>query len=199
MARDDRDKELPPKQLPQGLQQPQISLLGRVDETMARALVDQLAQVPDGDGPVVVEITTLGGDPEFARRMVLEIDLARERLKPRRLVFLGKTVVYSAGATMMAAFPPEDRFLTADATLLIHCRQQQETVELSGPIRASLPKLRALCHQMETGIALEEQNFERLIAGSSITMDDLLEKALYNWYVPGEEAVKLGLVAALVP
>ena len=28
-------------------------------------------------------------------------------------------------------------------------------------------------------------------------MDELLEKALYNWYVPAEEAVRLGLVAGI--
>jgi ATP-dependent protease ClpP protease subunit len=192
MARDDAVRP------PAGILEAQVSLMGEVTEDMACSLCDQLAEVKDGEGPIAVEITTLGGDAEMARRMVLEVDLARERLKPRRLVFLGKTVVYSAGVTLMAAFPREDRFLTSDAMLLIHCRQLEKTIEIQGPMRASLPQLRSLCHQVETGMKFEEANFKRLIQGSEVEMDELLEKALYNWYVPAEEAVKLGLVAGIV-
>ena len=183
---------------PAGILETQVSLLGSVDDAMIRSMLEQLGDIPDGKDPVTLEVTTLGGDAEMGRRAMLEVELARERLKPRRLVFLGKTVVYSAGVTLMAGFPPGDRFLTADATLLIHCRQLEEELKLSGPIRASLPKLRAKCHEIETGIELEREGFERLIEGSDVTMDELLEKALYNWYVPAEEAVTRGLVAGIV-
>jgi len=172
--------------------------MGEVTEDMACSLVEQLAKVEDGDEPVTFEISTLGGDAEFARRMVLEVDLARERLKPRRLVFLGKTIVYSAGVTLMSAFPREDRFLTSDATLLIHCRQLDKTVEISGPMRSSLPQVRSLCHQIELGLEREEANFQRLIEGSDVTMDELLGKALCNWYVPAAEALERGLIAGVV-
>jgi ATP-dependent protease ClpP protease subunit len=193
MARDDAAK------IPAGILEAQVSLMGEVTEDMAGTLRDQLGELDDGKDPIAIEITTLGGDAEFARRMVLEIDLARERLKPRRLVFLGKTVVYSAGVTLMSAFPREDRFLTSDAMVLIHCRQLEKTVEIQGPMRASLPQVESLCHQMKTGIELEHQNFERLIEGSQVSMDELLEKALYNWYVPAREALELGLIAGIVP
>ena len=183
---------------PAGILTPQVSLLGTVDDQMVRSMLDQLAEVPDGDDPVTLEVTTLGGDAEMGRRAMLEVDLARERLKPRRFVFLGKSVVYSAGVTMMAGFPREDRFLASDAMLLIHCRQLDEDLKLSGPIRSSLPKLRSKCHEIETGVELEEEGFRRLIEGSEVSMDELLEKALYNWYVPAEEAVELGLVAGIV-
>jgi hypothetical protein len=183
---------------PAGILTAQISLLGTVDDAMIRAMLDQLAQVPDDVEVVTLEITTLGGDAEMGRRAMLEVDLARERFKPRRFVFLGKSVVYSAGVTMMAGFPREDRFLTSDAMLLIHCRQLEEDLQLSGPIRSSLPKLRSKCHEIETGITLEEEGFKRLIEGSDVTMDELLEKALYNWYVPAEEAAERGLIAGIV-
>ena len=183
---------------PAGILQAQISLMGEVTEDMAASLADQLAKLDEGDDPIVLEITTLGGDAEFARRMVLEVDLARERLKPRRLVFLGKTVVYSAGVTLMSAFPREDRFVTPDATLLIHCRQLDKTVEISGPMRSSLSQIRSLSHQMELGLEREEENFRRLIEGSDVEMDELLEKALCNWYVPAAEALERGLIAGIV-
>lgn len=191
MAREDNGA------VPAGVLDAQISLVGEVTEEMARGLRDQLADLKDDGGLVALEMTTLGGDAEMARRMVLDIDHARERLRARRLVFIGKTVVYSAGVTVMSAFPRQDRFLSADAMLLVHCRQLDKTVEIQGPMRASLPQVEALCHQMKTGIELEKRTFERLIEGTSIRLDDLFEKALYNWYVPADEALDLGLVAGI--
>ena len=190
MARDDPG-------LPAVLKRPQISLLGTVDEMMLQSLAEQLGNLPDGRDPVALELTTLGGDAELGRRAMLDIQEARARLQPRRFVFLGKTVVYSAGLTLMSGFPREDRYLAADAVLLIHCRQLEQDLKLSGPLRSSLPLLRAKCHELETGIRLEEEAFENLIAGSQVTMDEVLEKGLYNWYVPAEEAVKLELVAGI--
>ena len=191
MARDDRKR-------PEVTSKADISLIGPVDEAMACKLRDQLGEAEASDSPLAIDMTTLGGDPEMARRMIVEVEAARERLKGRRLMFVGKTVVYSAGCTFMAAFPREDRFLSADATLLIHCRQSQETIELDGPIRASIPKLQSKIHEFETGVEFEKDNFKRLIAGSEVKMEELLEKALYNWYVPAEEAVTRGLVAGIV-
>ena len=177
---------------------PELSLWGEVTEDSFPEFLGQLHGTERGDGPVTLEVCTLGGDAETARRMVLEIDLARERLKPRRLMFLGKTTVYSAGVTLMAGFPREDRFLTRDAMLLIHCRQLEKALEISGPMRASRAEVESLLHQIDCGLRLEKENFGRLIEGSDVSMDELLEKALYNWYVPADEAVRRGLVAGLV-
>jgi ATP-dependent protease ClpP protease subunit len=192
MARGNPDIKMPAE-----LANPQIVLLGEVDEQMAADLRDKLRALDECDGPIAVEITTPGGDAEMARRMTKDIDDARERRKPGRLVFCGKTMVYSAGVTLMAACPREDRFLSEDAMLLIHCRQLSKTVELDGPVRGSIPKVKALLHQLETGLELEKSNFERLIAGSDVSMNELLEKALYNWYLPAAEAVERGLVAGI--
>lgn len=193
MARDDRKPAAPIL-----TDVPEISLVGSVDEAMACKLRDALAEAEDGNAPFRIDMTTLGGDPEMARRMIVEVDAARERLKGRRLIFIGKTVVYSAGCTFMAAFPRADRYLTEDATLLIHCRQLQQTIELDGPIRSHLPKLKAMIHQLETGIELEMDNFERLVEESDVQIDELLEKALYNWYVPAKEACERGIVAGII-
>jgi len=193
MAREDRER---PK--PDASASADISLVGSVDEAMACKLRDSLAEAESGSGPLTIDMTTLGGDPEMARRMIVEVDAARDRLGGRRLVFIGKTVVYSAGCTFMAAFPPQDRYLTGDSTLLIHCRQLCKTMQLDGPIRSSIPMLKAMIHQLETGIELEEDNFERLIDGTKVPMDELLEKALYNWYVPAEEALDRGLIAGII-
>lgn len=183
--------------LPSALMKPAISLFGPVDQAMVGKFLDRLGGAEAAGGDVALELTTLGGDAELARRIVLEIERARRRLSGR-LLFLGKTAVYSAGATIMSAFPRADRFLTSDAVLMIHCRQLEKTVEISGPLRASLPQIEALRRQVETGIAIEQENFRRLIEGSDVTMDELLERALHNWYLPAGDALARGMIAGIV-
>lgn len=187
-----------PAKVPACLSSPQISLLGEVLEGMVDAFFDQLANAEKGEGDIAMQITTPGGDAELGRRLVLEIQDARKRLEPRRLVFLGKTQVYSAGVTLMSAFPREDRYLTTDTVLLIHGRQLEDTVEITGPMRASLAKVQALQQQIEIGLKHEEENFRRLIEGSDVGLDEVCRKALQSWYLPAQEALDRGLVAGLI-
>ena len=193
MSRDDISQPQPPE----ALAQPRLSLLGDVDKASVGRLIDQLREAEKGEGDIVLELTTEGGDAELARRLVLEIAAVRARLRGRQLLFLGKTAVYSAGATIMAGFPREDRWFTPDTMLMIHCRKLERTIEISGPIRASLPELRAIEHQIETGVKLEDENFRRLIEGSEVPFAEIVEKAPCNWYLDAEEALRRGLIAGI--
>lgn len=86
MARDN-----PEPDLKAALAKPQIALMGEVNQAMATNLRDGLREQGSGDdGPVVVEITTVGGDAELVRRMSRDVDEARKSLAPRRLVFIGQ-------------------------------------------------------------------------------------------------------------
>src|SRR5687768_16020494 len=100
MARSDDDRSSLPDML---VAAPQVRLHGAIDDGTLAAFLDQIGKA-EGTGPIAVEVTTTGGDAEIGRRLALEVRIARERLK-RRLVFVGKTVVYSAGATIMGGFP----------------------------------------------------------------------------------------------
>ncbi len=193
MAREDKQNDT----WPAILDRPQISLVGDIDKYSVERFLDQLNGAEQAGGDVALELTTLGGDPEMARRIVLEIDRARARLAGRFL-FLGKTVVYSAGVTIMSAFPCGDRWLSRDTMLMIHGRKLDKTVELSGPIRASIPMVEALLAQLRVGIAHEEENFQRLIDGCDVSPEEVRGKALHNWYLDAEEARGRGLVAGLV-
>jgi ATP-dependent protease ClpP protease subunit len=192
MARD----EALTRPVPEILDRPQISLVGDIDKFSVRQFHDQLGPAEKAGGDIVLEVTTEGGDPEMARRIVLDIQAARARLAGRFL-FLGKTVVYSAGATIMSAFPCGDRWLAADTMLMIHGRKLEKTIELSGPIRTSVPMIEALLAQMQTAMAHEETGFRRLIDGCDIGLEEVRRKALHNWYIAADEAVKRGLVAGI--
>jgi ATP-dependent protease ClpP protease subunit len=193
MARDEAALASAP---PDILARPQISLVGDIDKYSVQRFLDQLREAEKGGGDIALEITTQGGDPEMARRIVLEIGYARVRLKGR-FVFLGKSAIYSAGVTIMSAFPCRDRWLAEDSMLMIHGRKLDKTIEVSGPIRASIPMIEALLRQLKTGIAHEEVNFRRLIDDCDIDLAELREKALHNWYLSGGEALERGLIAGI--
>ena len=183
--------------VPPALIDPRVRLIGDVDYELARALVRQLGDVPEGLEEVAIELTTPGGDADLARRMVHEIEAWRGGQRSR-LLFLGVSQVHSAGVTFMAAFPREHRFLTRDTILLIHGRRLERRIELSGPLRGTLAHLRSLTSQVELGIELEEEEFEQLIRGSDIAFDEIVHHSRFNWYIRADEALKRGLVAGLL-
>ena len=176
---------------------PQVRLLGTVSEAMLNAFQDQLAAVEPGEGPIAIEITSMGGDADIGRRLALEVGLARERLN-RRLVFVGKTAVYSAATTVMGGFPREDRYLTRDAVLLIHCRQLQRSLELSGPLGVSRVRLNQILGEIEIGVQLQQEGYAALVEGSRVSLDEITAEAEAGWYVRAEEALARGLVAGLI-
>lgn len=149
------------------------------------------------DDAVVVELMTFGGDADVGRRLALEIRLAQKHCG-RTFYFVGKTVVYSAGVMIMAAFPQANRCLTNDTVLLIHDRRMEKQVNLSGPLSASIVIARAALSQLEIGIQLEQEGFAALIAGSDITQHEINRLAATNWYLTAEEALNRKLVASLL-
>ena len=118
---------------PAELARPQVRLNGPVDDSMLRFFIDGLEAARDGEGALALELTTTGGDADVGRRIAADMRLFREQTG-RRTLFLGKAVDYSAGVTIMSAFPREDRWLAAGTMLLIHCRQIQRTVQLEGSL-----------------------------------------------------------------
>ena len=174
------------------LAMPHIRLSGEVDQAMYRHFCDQLGGVP-GEGPLVVALSTLGGDPDVARAMADDVRLLTER-SGRELLFLGKVAVYSAGATFMAAFRIERRYLTRSTRLLLHERHITRTINLDAPLRPALTKIKATLHEIEESIRIEEEGFRDLIAGSRVSLEMLRAKAPANWYIEAEDARDLGLV-----
>ncbi|KRC81178.1 ClpP family protease [Sphingomonas sp. Root241] len=178
------------------LSQPHIILHGPVDHSMYASFRQQLADAPT-EGPLVVAISTLGGDPEVARLMGDELRLLRE-YTGRETLFLGKVAVYSAGATFMASFPTDKRFLTRGTRIMIHERILTKTVELSGPLKSVVVGLKANLHEIEESVRIEEEGFRALVAGSKIAFDEVRKRAPSNWYIEAEEARDLGLVLDVI-
>ncbi|MDR6851575.1 ATP-dependent protease ClpP protease subunit [Sphingomonas sp. BE123] len=175
---------------------PHVHLSGPVDQSMYQRFRDQLAAAP-GQGTLVIAISTLGGDPEVARLMGDEVRLIRD-YQGRELLFLGQVAVYSAGATFMAAFPVDKRFLTRGTRIMVHERILNTDIHLSGPLKTLTASLKAKLHEIEHSIRIEEEGFADLVAGSKIALDEVRRRAPENWYIEAEEARALGLVLDVI-
>lgn len=175
---------------------PHICLSGPVDHAMYQSFRDQLATAPT-EGTLVIAISTLGGDPEVARLMGDEVRLLRE-FTGREILFLGKVAVYSAGATFMAHFPVDKRFLTQGTRLMIHERKLTADIHLEGPLKTLVPILQAKLHEIEESIRIEEEGFRDIVAGSKLAFEELCKKAPSNLYLEAEEARDLELVLDVI-
>ena len=178
------------------LAKPNVRLYGQVDDAMFHDFARKLGDVPDGER-VVLELMTFGGDADVARRIALEIRLAGE-LQGREFFFLGKTVVYSAGVTVMAAVPRANRHQTRDTVLLIHSRRMEKQLQLNGSLSSSIQAVRETLSELETGLRLEREGFVELTAGSDIAEEEILRRAETGWYLTAAEAMSRGLIAGIL-
>jgi ATP-dependent protease ClpP protease subunit len=180
----------------QDFHNPAILLSGPVDYQMYADFRSKLAAAPQ-DGLVVVELSTLGGDPEVARMMGEDIRFHSD-VEPRRLAFLGKAAVYSAGTTFMSFFARENRYLTRGTRLMIHERKMDTQLHVQGPLTTCIAGLEATLNEIRESIAIQNEGFENLVRGSQVSMDEVLKRAPSNWYVEAQEALQLGLIAGVI-
>jgi ATP-dependent protease ClpP protease subunit len=178
---------------PEAFAMPAIVLSGIMDYAMYGFFRQQLNMTAT-DGPVVIELSTLGGDPEVARVMGEDVRFHSDANPSRRLVFLGKAVIYSAGTTFMSFFAKENRYLTRGTRLMIHERQIIRTLQLNGPLTACMASVQAVVNEIAASVAIQNEGFANLIKGSSVTMDEVMTRAASNWYLEANEACALGLV-----
>jgi hypothetical protein len=117
-----RDRDGQPNSCSRRFQKPAIALSGVVDYNMYKKFRQQFDNASERD-LVVIELSTLGGDPEVARMMGEDVRFASEMEAARRFVFLGKAAIYSAGTTFMSFFARQNRYLTRGTRLMIHERK----------------------------------------------------------------------------
>ena|SRR5579871_4371953 len=176
---------------------PAILLSGTVDYDMYKSFREKLDAAP-GEGLVVVELTTLGGDPEVARIMGEDVRFHGEVTTERRFVFLGKAAVYSAGTTLMSFFARENRYLTRGTRLMIHERKMDKHLHVQGPLTTCIAGLEATLNEIRESIKIQNEGFENLIRGSDVTMDEVLTRAPSNWYVEAQDALGMRLINGVI-
>ncbi len=182
---------------PQDFSSPAIRISGVVDHEMYKSFRNQLDTANDQDF-IVVELSTLGGDPEVARMMGEDIRFYSELNPSRRLVFLGKAVIYSAGVTFMSFFARENRYVTRGSRLMIHERKLSKVLAIDGPLTTCLATIQATLNEIECSIAIQNEGFENLVRGSQISLYDVIARAPSNWYLEAQEAKNVGLIEAVL-
>jgi ATP-dependent protease ClpP protease subunit len=182
---------------PSAFRAPAVLLSGPVDYDMYRDFRRQFDAAP-AEGVIVIELSTLGGDPEVARMMGEDVRYHSEMSPERRFVFLGKAAIYSAGTTFMSFFARPNRYLTRGTRLMIHERKLSKELQINGPLTTCIATVKATLHEIEASIAIQNEGFENLIAGSKVSMEEVLRRAPSNWYIEAEEAEGLGLIQAVL-
>ncbi|WP_093665646.1 peptidase S14 [Sphingomonas gellani] len=182
---------------PSAFLRPAILLSGTVDQDMYGNFRRQLDAAPE-EGLCIVELSTLGGDPEVARMMGEDIRFHSDLGPDRRFVFLGKAAVYSAGVTFMSFFAKSNRYLTRGTRLMIHERLMGSTLQINGPLTQCVATVTAKLHELTASIDIQNEGFTNLVRGSDVSLDELLSRAPSNWYVEAFEAQERGLVEAVL-
>jgi hypothetical protein len=165
---------------PISFKNPAVALSGVVDYEMYVSFRQQFNNAGDRKF-VVIELSTLGGDPEVARMMGEDVRFASETEPDRRFVFLGKAVIYSAGTTFMSFFARNNRYLTRGTRLMIHERKLAKTLVIDGPLTSCLATARATLNEIECSIAIQNEGFQNLVVGSSVTLNQVIDRAPSNW------------------
>ncbi len=176
---------------------PAVLLSGPVDHDMYRSFRSQFAAAAERD-LVVIELSTLGGDPEVARMMGEDIRFHSALAPQRRFVFLGKAAIYSAGTTFMSFFARPNRYLTRGTRLMVHERKLDKQVKLNGPLTTCVAAVKAALHEIETSIVIQNEGFANLVEGSRVSLEEVLRRAPENWYIEAEDARALGLIEAVL-
>jgi ATP-dependent protease ClpP protease subunit len=176
--------------------EPNVWINGLIEQKTLSTFLESLANVRRSGEPLMLELNTEGGDADIARRIASEI---RYFLSEGRTGYvIGKSYVYSAGVTILAAFPRETRFLTDDAVLLIHERHLTKTIDMNGPIEACLQIVREQLSLLETSKKLEMEGFREFVCGSDISVEDLLESARKNCYMHAAVVAKHRLIGKVI-
>lgn len=117
--------------IPRLLFEPNARINGPIEQPTLPAFLESLGNVRRSGGALRLELNTQGGNADIARRIAGEIRYFL-RGQGRTGHVIGKSCVYSAGVTILAAFPRQARFLTDDAVLLIHERHLTQSIDLKG-------------------------------------------------------------------
>ena len=64
--------------------------------------------------------------------------------------------------------------------------------------RSERRRVEALLAEIDEGLRIEREGFERLVEGSDVSLEELERQTVGDWYLTAEEAVERGLVAGLI-
>ena len=73
-----------------------------------------------------------------------------------------------------------------------------KSLHVVGPLTNCVASVKALLHELEHSIRIQNEGFDALAVGSSLTGDDLKARAPENWYLEAQEAKDVGLIEGVI-
>ena len=73
-----------------------------------------------------------------------------------------------------------------------------KTLAIDGPLTTCIATVKATLNEIEASIVIQNEGFENLIRGSLVRMEEVLQRAPFNWCVEAIEAQELGLIEAVL-
>lgn len=178
--------------------EPNIRINDPIDNKVLADFLGELAEVRSSGQHLVMELNTIGGDPDISRRIAHEVRLFAAH-SGRSAVCVGKTYVYSAGINILAGFRKSCRYLTEDAILLVHERQLENvSLSLSGPLASAIQIVQEELSLLETSRKLENEGFAELVEGSRLTVEELRKCIRANCYMTAQQFLDHGLVEKIL-
>jgi hypothetical protein len=74
-------------------------------------------------------------------------------------------------------------YLTRSKRLMIHERKLSKKLVIDGPLTTCVAVAKATLNEIECSIAIQNEGFQNLVLGSSVTLNQVLERAPSNWYL----------------
>jgi hypothetical protein len=81
---------------------------------------------------------------------------------------------------------------------MIHERKLSKKLVIDGPLTTCVAVVKATLNEIECSIAIQNEGFQNLVLGSTVTLDEVLKKAPSNWYLEAQEAKSRGLIEAVL-
>ena len=63
---------------------------------------------------------------------------------------------------------------------MIHERKLNKTLNIDGPLTTCIATVKATLHEIQASIEIQNEGFENFIAGSHVTMNQVLERAPFG-------------------
>lgn len=98
----------------------------------------------------------------------------------------------------MSFFVRENGYLARGTRLMIHERKLAKKLVIDGPLTAGLANVQAALNEIECSIAIRYEGFQNLVVGTSVGLDEVIDRALSNSYLEAQEAKNLSLIEAVL-
>ena len=75
-----------------------------------------------------------------------------------------------------------NRYLTRGNRLMVHERKLTKVLNIDGPLTTCVATVSTL-NEIQASITIQNDGFKNLIRGSTVTMDQVIERTPINWFI----------------